>query len=114
MLGLVGALWLVIGCSDDVPLYAACLTSFDCSSLADGCFDVAIDDGAGGRVQAAFCSRDCRDDIDCPGGGACLTLEDAPVSLCYQRCVPGLSCELGFVCTEVEGDGIVDAVCLPG
>jgi hypothetical protein len=110
-------LWSVSGCivvADDpppIPVYDPCFATSDCELRADACYSIAIDYGTH-FVSEGMCSLSCRDDRDCPRGGACLALERSPF-ICYERCFDDLDCPGGFACIDAVGPRTFDAICLP-
>lgn len=98
---------LLIGCSGssgvDEVVGAACVDDRDC---ADRCY-------RGGSFPGGFCSRECRDDLDCPEDTIC-TNKDGGV--CLFPCGDSRDCDLlgpRYVCKgEDDWAGRPVGVCL--
>ncbi|MDQ3033135.1 MAG: hypothetical protein M3Y87_12005 [Myxococcota bacterium] len=88
-----------------VSTYDACSFSSDCNSAFDTCVAVTNE-----GLTDSQCTRDCINDLDCPGSGHCVSFDGAS-SFCYQTCLTSSICEIGWGCTDLS-DG--SAVCLPG
>jgi hypothetical protein len=63
-------------------------------------------------ITDGTCSLWCRDDFDCPGDGACLSISGSD-PICYERCFDDFDCPRGFACVDAIGRRSIDAVCLP-
>jgi hypothetical protein len=110
------AVLLTAACGEgDFPTYARCSGPGDCQAESDGCFELHFSRSDGSRGQGRLCSRECSNDAECPGDGACLALDgdSRETFLCYARCEQSEDCYQGFRCTETEGADGVMRVCLP-
>lgn len=93
-----------------LAVYEPCFDSYDCAAPADACYEVTVDHGSH-VVTDGTCSLQCIDDLDCPYGGACYSVQ-GQAFICYQRCLYDSDCPLGFACIDTVG-GAADAICLP-
>ncbi len=97
--------------SDYIQLYAGCARTPECEGRADACFQLEMN---ADQHVGHMCSSYCSNDSECPGNGACLNLENAPIpsQICYSRCERNDDCANGFECVG-EAMGSRSSVCLP-
>ncbi|WP_157069444.1 hypothetical protein [Sandaracinus amylolyticus] len=87
------------------PTYDACSSTSQCADGNDQCVPIT-----NGSDTGSQCTRECADDLDCPGSGHCVSF-DGSNFFCYELCTTNASCESNWGCTDLS-DG--SAVCLPG
>ena len=107
------ALGLVSGCAS-APPYAVCGGQIPCAM--GGCYAVSLTRSDGTQGTGSFCTNECRTDLDCPDGGACVALDhDSHTTyFCVDRCTSASDCYAGLVCARltVAGSPALSA-CLP-
>jgi len=78
-----------------------CKSSPDCEGLV--CLTSVVDFGHTVAFPDGYCSRKCKNDLDCVGKDVCRSFMDAagnPVAMyCLQAC-PGGGCRAGYSCTS--------------
>jgi hypothetical protein len=111
-LGLVlsGCFFVVDDDDPDYDAYLACYDDFDCGGSTPECIEITFETDTR-SVTDNMCTTRCRDDYDCPFGGACYEIGGSP-AICYERCDFHSDCPPGWGCTDTWG-GALDSICLP-
>lgn len=89
-----------------VPVYDPCVVVDECEALATRCQEI-VAEWPDRTSRNNICTYECIDSSDCvasPNGleGLCVQFGGTPF-ICYEQCVDGGDCGVGFDCATLDG-----------